>query len=81
MQVKVQIPGANHAISAAGIAKEKEGPNISELFFALDACPVQATRSVQVENRLQDGVVRIDGEAIDTKAMSASRGLGIFENW
>lgn len=42
---------------------------------------MQAAQSVQVENRLQDGIVRIDGEAIDTKAMSANRGLGIFKNW
>jgi hypothetical protein len=51
------------------------------MFLVLDAYPEQAAQTVQVESRLQDGVVRIDGEAIDTKAMSASRGLGIFENW
>lgn len=36
---------------------------------------------MQTEGHLQDGVVRINGEAIDTEAMPACRGLGIFENW
>lgn len=42
---------------------------------------MQAAGNIQVEDGLQDGVVRINGEAIDAEAMSACRRFGIFENW
>lgn len=44
-------------------------------------CLTTAQTHWQTQHGLQDGVVRIDGEAIDAEAMAACRGFGILEHW